>query len=1027
MHIVFKSGLMGMILFLISSQAFAQEIQISGVITEAGTEYTIPGATIQVKGTTNGTVADFDGNYTLAVSSDATTLLISFVGYETAEIEIAGQSVINVALEVSLTQLSEVVVIGYGTQKKKVVTGAIESINAEEITSTPVLRLEQALQGRTPGVQVTNLSGQPGETPTVIIRGTGTTGNSTPLYIVDGLQVDNIEYLNPGDIESMDVLKDAASAAIYGARAANGVVLITTKSGEKGKMSISYSGYYGVQNVAQKIDMLNADNYKMMMNEGARNAGLTEPFDLNEISANDTDWQKELFQTNAPMFSHQVSVMGGSEKSTYASSLSYFSQQGIIGGEKSQFDRLTLRINSTHKVNKVLTFGNNLAYSNIVRRGIASNTSFNGAYNGAVNLDPLTPVYETDQSILNQTPYADNPVIVNGNGQVYGISTYLDQGEIVNPLALIEIDNAETRKDELVGNVYGELEPIEGLKFKTDFGFDLAYVLSDSFRPLYYLNSSQNNVETSVYKAIDRYVTWQWENTLRYSKKINDHNFSGLLGVTAQEKRFENLSGFNAGVPVNDPDNVYLNLATDTLDESNGGAVHSALFSIFGRVTYDYKEKYSVTAIIRRDGSSKFGPSNRYGVFPSFGAAWVASDEDFLQNLGPINLLKFRASWGINGNQEIGDYQFTSTINQGRWYPTGAGSLVGSSPTRLPNAEIQWEQSEQLDLAVDLGLFENKLTATVDYYIKRTNGLLEYLSVPGHVGVGAPIANVGSVQNNGIELSIDWREKVGEWHYSVGLNGAYNKNEVIEIGQPIAGGNWALEGPVTSTEVGFPIAYFYGYKTAGIFQNQNDVFGYINEAGDPIQPNAVPGDVKFVDVNGDGEIDEKDRTKIGEPTPTITLGFTSSINYKNFDFSMLLTGAFGNDIFNGISRKDLRFTNLPQSSLDRWTGEGTSNTLPRYTWADNNKNNRVSDLYIESADYVRVRNIQLGYTLPNSILEKIGASVWKFYVSAENLLTFTNYSGTDPEIGALSSTDIGIDRAIYPQSRTFRLGTTITF
>ncbi len=1028
MQKVFTKYLLGITLFLIATQVFGQDHIISGVVTEIGSGETIPGATILIKGTSNGTIADIDGKYALKLEGEGNILVVKFVGYKTQEIEIGDQTQIDIALEESIQQLGEIVVIGYGTQKKKVVTGAIVSVSAEEITSTPVLRAEQALQGRTAGVQVTNLSGQPGETPTVIIRGTGTTGNATPLYIVDGLQVDNIEYLNPGDIESMDVLKDAASAAIYGARAANGVVLITTKSGEKGKMSISYSGYYGVQNVARKIDMLNADEYKMMMNEGARNAGHTEEFDLNEIPAHDTDWQEALFQTNASIFNHQVSVMGGSEKSTYASSLSYFSQQGIIGGKKSQFDRLTIRINSTHKINKVITVGNNLTYSHIIRRGISSNTSFNGAYNGALNLDPLTPVYETDPTILNQSPYADNPVVVDGNGQVYGISENVGS-EIVNPLALIEIDNGETRKDQLVGNVYAELEVIEGLKFKTDLGFNLAYVLGDSYRPQFYLNNAQNNLgATSVSKWIGRFTTWQWENTLVYTKKVNNHNFGGLVGVSAQEKRFEDLSGFDSEVRVSDPDHVYLNLATGIEEaQSGGGANHYALYSLFGRVLYDYKEKYSLTAIIRRDGSSRFGALNRFGIFPSLGAAWIASDERFFQNLGPVNLLKLRASWGVNGNDQIDNYQFTSTINQGRSYTFGSGVEVGASPTRLPNQEIRWEESEQLDIALDLGFFENKLTATIDYYEKTTNGLLERLSVPGHIGVGAPIANVGTVKNKGVELSIDWREKIGDWNYSIGLNGAFNKNEMIEMGAPIQGASWALAGPVTRTEVGFPIAYFYGLKTAGIFQNTNDVFSHINSDGNPLQPNAAPGDVRFVDINNDGIIDEDDRTMIGNPTPTITMGFNTNVNYKRFDFSMLLTGAFGHDIFKGLNRRDLRYTNMPKSSLDRWTGEGTSNTLPRFTWADNNNNNRVSDLYIENGGFLRIRNIQFGYSLPNSILDKIGASFWKFYISAENLVTFTNYTGTDPEIGARSSFDIGIDRGVYPQARTFRVGTTITF
>ncbi|RLD22643.1 MAG: SusC/RagA family TonB-linked outer membrane protein [Bacteroidetes bacterium] len=794
-----------------------------------------------------------------------------------------------------------------------------------------------------------------------------------------------------------------------------------------GKLSVTYSGYYGIQNAAHTIDMLKADDYKLLMNEGARNAGLTEPFDLNQISTHDTDWQEELFQKNAPMFNHQISVTGGSEKSTFASSFSYFSQQGIIGGEKSQFDRITARLNSTHKVNKVFTFGNNLAYSHIVRRGIASNTSFNGAYSSALNIDPLTPVFETDQNILDQPPYSNEPVVKDADGNVYGISQYVG-AEIVNPLAMIELDNGESTKDEIVGNVYGVFEIIEGLKLKTDLGINLAYGMNDGFRPLFYLNGAQNNTtKTSVSKYMYRVVTWQWENTITYTKKINDHNFGALAGISARELRYEDLSGFNAKVPVDDPDNVYLSLATDTAWQASGGAAEEALYSLFGRVTYDYKDKYSLTAIIRRDGSSKFGADKRFGIFPSVGVAWVASDEDFLQNLGPVNMLKLRASWGINGNDKIGNYRFATTLSQGRWYTAANGANLGVSPEFLENPEVHWEESEQLDIAVDLGLLNNRLTATVDYYIKKTNGLLESVPIPGHIGVGPPVANVGSVENNGVEFSINWRENAKNVKYSIGINGAYNHNEITEIGSPIEGASWAIAGPVTRVEVGQPIGYFWGYQSDGLFQNDGDIFSHINSNGDVLQPNAVPGDVKFLDTDGDGEITPADRTMIGNPTPKWTLGLTGNISYKGFDLSILVTGALGHDIFKGMNRVDLTYTNRPESFLGRWTGPGTSNEIPRYTWADNNNNYRVSDLYIESGSYVRVRNLQFGYNLPKTLLDKFGATTWRFYVSAENLITFTGYTGSDPEIGAMSSFDIGIDRAVYPQARTFRFGTSITF
>jgi TonB-linked SusC/RagA family outer membrane protein len=890
--------------------------------------------------------------------------------------------------------------------------------------------MEQALQGRMAGVQMVHQSGQPGEAPTVRIRGTGTTGNADPLYIVDGMAVGGIDYLNPGDIESIDVLKDAASAAIYGARAANGVVLITTKSGEKGKMNITYSGYQGIQNAANKIELLNAQQYRELMNDGARNAGQQEPFDLNEIPEHDVDWVDELFQQNVPIASHDLFVMGGNEKSTFASSLSYFTQQGIIGAEKSQFDRITARLNSTHQVLDNLSFGNNFAYSQITRRGIGSNESFNGAYSSALNLDPLTPVFETDPDVLNTYPYDTEPVVTDGNGNVYGISDLVG-AEVVNPLALLEIDTDETRVDKFIGNVFSELELIPGLKFRTSLGVDLAYILNDSYRPLFFLNGAQlNDNKTSVSKAIDRYRTWQWENTLTYSREIADHNFSVLLGTTSQKTNFENLSGFNSDVPINDPDHVYLDMATDTLWRSGGGAWEYTLFSQFGRITYDFKDRYSLTVNVRRDGSSRFGENKRYGIFPAVGVAWVVSDESFFPTTDAIQFIKLRASYGINGNDNIGDYRYLSVIDKSRDYIFGGGRMIGASPAYIENADLHWEESEQTDIALDFGLYNNKLTGLIDYYVKNTNGLLEIISIPGHVGNSAPWANVGSVQNKGVELSLNWREVKNNFSYSIGINGAYNKNTMTHIGNEekvLVGATWAVAGPVTRTKEGFPIAYFYGYETDGIFQTEAEVFQHIGRTGELLQPKAKPGDVRFVDVNNDGELTEDDRTMIGNPTPDITYGFNGSAGYRNFDLSVLLVGSYGNDVFNGTQRQDLQYTNRTVSSLDRWTGKGTSNEIPRYSWSDINNNYRISDLYIEDASFLRIKNVQLGYNLPENFLTKIKATKWRIYVSGENLFTFTQYTGADPEIGARSSFDIGIDRGVYPQARTYRIGTSITF
>lgn len=1019
-----------LVMVLNANLLFAQVHKITGKVYDGDTGIGMPGVTIVEKETQNGTITDVDGKFSLSVSSPDAIILVSFIGYQKQEIPIRNRSVIEVKLEVEATDLSEIVVIGYGTQKKKVVTGAIANVTSDEIVSTPVLRIDQAMQGRTSGVQVTNLSGQPGEAPTIRIRGAGTTGNADPLYIVDGIAVSGIDYLNPGDIESIDVLKDAASAAIYGARAANGVVLITTKTGKKGKMNITYSGYKGIQNVANKLDMLDADQYRVLMNEGARNSGLSEPFDLNEIAKYNTNWQDLLFVKNAPIQSHEVSVSGGNDKSTYLSSLAYFSQEGIIGGDKSKFERFSARLNTNHQVNKALRFGNNLAYSHLIRRGIASNQSFNGAYSSALNLDPLTPLYETDPTILSKPPYSNNPVVKDAEGRVYGISTLIG-AEVVNPMALLEIQTAETRVDKVVGSIFGELEILKGLKFNSSLGVDLAYVLDDGYDPLYFLNEAQKNIDkTRVRKTITRYFTWQWENTLSYTKKIEDHSFSALAGTSASKYNMEDLFGFNDDVTIIDPEHAYLDMATDSAWQAFGGAIHSALLSTFGRLTYDYKNKYALTAIVRRDGSSKFGKNNRYGIFPSLGVSWVVSDETFFPDLSWVDALKFRASWGVNGNQEIGDYQFVSTMDKTRGYIIGSGRMIGASPSYIENADIHWEESEQIDIAMDLGLFNNKLVTTVDYYVKNTKGLLERIPIPAHVGNDPPYANVGSVKNTGVEFSINWRQMVKDFQYSVGINGSYNKNKMTKIGNTsgvIPGADWALAGMVTRSEEGFPIAYFYGYKTDGIFQNMNEVYHHVNSDGQYLQPNAVAGDVRFVDVNGDGVLDEKDRTMIGNPTPEWTFGLNASMEYRHFDFSMLVIGTYGNDVFNGSQRQDLRYTNRTTEILDRWTGEGTSNTLPRFTWIDINLNNRVSDLYIEDGSFIRLKNVQVGYTFPQSILTRVGATTFRIYLSAENLLTLTKYTGADPEIGAMSSFDIGIDRGVYPQARTFRIGTTITF
>lgn len=1027
-------------LLLYTGTSNGQNMPITGTITDENGE-TLPGVTVQEKGTNNGIISDINGQYKLNVANADAILQFSSVGFETLEVPVGNQSVIEATLQESYTQLAEVVVIGYGTQKKKVLTGSIESISADEITLTPVVRVDQALQGRAAGVQMLNQSGQPGERPSIKIRGIGTDYNSEPLFLVDGIAVNSIDNISPGDIASVEVLKDAASASIYGARAANGVVLITTKTGSSDKFSVTYSGYYGVQNAIGKVDLLNGDQYIQLMAEAGATNLSGRPFDANEVPPNNTDWQEELFSDNVPIESHEVSISGGNEKSTFASSVSYFKQHGIIGDEKSKFERYTARLNSKTRVNKVFSWGNTLSYARIETRGVVSNGSFNGAYSSALNIDPLTAVYEDDPNILTQVPYRSNPFVTDASGRAYAISSNIG-GEIVNPLARLEIQNRVITKDQILGSLYAEAEPIERLKLRTSVGMDLSYLGIDEHRDLFYLTSTTNNtVITNLSREIQKNVAYQSEHTANYTYTVGEHKFNGLIGASTLVTNWENLTGGGQGVDTNNPDLIYLRLTVDSTQTSGGRASQTRRASVFSRLLYDYKDRVSFSATYRRDGSSNFGSNNSFGNFWSFGASWVINEEPFFPDIPAMNFLKLRASWGQNGNDNIRSFAFASLVDFTPAYNFQNGTNEGATPEFVENEDIKWESSEQLNIGIESGFFENRLTATVDYYKKTTNDLLQKEIGLASIGVPLSFANVGIMRNEGVEISLEWRNKHGDLNYSIGFNGAYNKNTMVNVANEagfIVGANWALAGEVTRTVEGHPVTSFFGFKTDGIFQSQNDVFAHISSEGLPIQPNAVPGDIRFVDVNGDGRITDADRTIIGSPIPDWTIGSNISIQYKNFTFYALFTGQLGNEIFNGINRPDITTSNRQTKLLDRWTETNPSTSVPRFTVADPNQNyTRATDLLnIEDGSYVRLKNVQVGYNMPKGILEKFKCEAWNVYVSFENLLTFTSYTGPDPEVGApvdfegsgvSSIRDMGIDRGIYPQARTMRIGTSITF
>lgn len=995
---------------------FAQEIAVSGTVT-ASDGTTLPGVTVVVKeNPSKGTTTDTNGKYTISVLPNQ-TLEFSFIGMETQEIPVGGRTQINVVMKEATQMIEELIVVGYGVQKKSLVSSSISKVSSEDIEKAAPTRVEQALQGRTAGVQVISNSGQPGEGFTVRIRGVGTNGNSEPLYLVDGMPVGGIDYLSPNDIQSIEILKDAAATAIYGARGANGVVLITTKQGQKGKFAVNYDYSMGYQNAWRKVSLLNAKEYAIIMNESYANDNRPIPFpDVNAVVqavGNGTDWQDEIFYKNAPTYNHQFSVSGGNETSSFLSSLSYTYQDGIVAKGKSNYERYTYRLNSTHRIGK-FSMGNNLAYTNKITRGIDPNAEFGGPLAKAVNMDPITPVKNPDGT--------------------WGISNYATQ-EVVNPVAYISILNSNYVENKLVGNVWGELEIIPGLKAKTNFSIDYANGSSRTFVPVYFLSDITKATTSEASGTVNKWFTWQSENTLSYSKQIADHSFSAIVGMTANRYRHEFIGGKKNDLLFNDFTHAWINNGTDEDSyRSWGGADEHALLSYFGRFNYDFAGKYVFEGVLRADGSSNFGSNNKFGYFPALSAGWLISKEEFMQGFTPLSFMKLRLGWGRNGNEAIGAFRYTSLIGSGSKYTFGTDEVItiGSNPVGISNPDLKWETSEQTNLGIDARFLADKLSVTLDLYNKKTKDLLVVAPIPGYIGNAAPTVNGGSVSNKGVELELGYKTLWNGIGINANLSGAYNKNEVLSINNSegkIYGAGLAVGMyNICVMEVGYPIAYFWGYKTAGVFQNEQQILNYKSSDGTIIQPEAKPGDLIWVDKNDDGKIDEKDRTMIGNPYPDFTLGFNLGLNYKNFDFNMFWYGAFGQEIFKGTRRYDLPMSNWDASVLERWTGEGTSNTHPRVTINDPNQNYfRVSDFYVEDGSYLRLKNLTLGYTLPTSLSQKVKISKLRVYVTAVNLLTLTKYSGFDPEIGAKWSLDVGIDRNIYPQPRTFLFGVNLSF
>ena len=995
---------------------FAQTIEVSGVVTEADTNMPLPGVNITVKNTTNGVSTDFDGNYTIANISTGDILVFSYVGFTTQEIVVTNQKVINVVLKTDSQALDEIVVIGYGTQLKKQVTGAVSTVGEATITAIKPLNAAQALQGTTSGVNVTPQGGAPGSEANIRIRGVATNGDNAPLIILDGFQYNGgLNSINPQDIETLTVLKDA-QAAIYGTIASNGVILITTKAGRKNqKAKISYDGYTGIQETTRKLPLLNATEYALLLNESYANAGQALPFpDVSNLGVG-TDWQDEVFQ-QSQINSHNLAVSGGGEKMSYSFSGSHLYQEGIVAPEKSNFRRNTAKFSLNADLRDNLSITTKLFYTYSKSRGV-NDFSLGSVLFNAANIAPTI-----------------NPDVDNLDGQI-------NLGnEVVNPLTQIENTFNQNILNRLSGTFQATLDYAKNLSLQGRIGFNTSNTKTREFLPIYNFGTGK------IYTRADNLVTLGKINDNDYTFDLfntytntfeEDHEVTFTAGMTAFKQFGEGLYGSRTGVQANSWDFADLNTATGSGDEQTNSSYSYDLrrLSFFGRLQYAYKDKYLLSAMLRRDSSTKFGPNNRVAYFPSVTAGWVVSEEGFFNEDGFINFLKLRGSYGVMGNDRIPDYIYLSLLNGEATYVLGGDQALvnGNALGALPNPDVKWEEAKKFDVGVDMNFLNDKFDLTVDYFINNRDDLLiPNIPVSGIYGTGAPGAssptiNAGSVRNKGLEVTLGYSNQIND---NLSINASYNvstlDNEVTKVNGTdfIEGGGFGVGQPAPSRmQAGKPIGYFYGYKTDGIFQTAEEVAAHPSQQA--LGAAAQPGDIRYLDLNADGVINSDDRTDIGNPIPTITMGFNFSVNYKSFDFSAYSYANMGNDIVRNYER-DQPNVNRMSYRLDRWTGAGTSTSVPRVTTAPTS-NAVFSDFYVEDGSFARIQTITLGYTIPQVFTDKAGIGQFRVYGKVDNVYTFTKYSGYDPTASTGAPIGGGIDYGFYPLPRTYIIGVNLQF
>ena len=982
---------------------------VTGTVTDVSGEPII-GANIRIKGTTTGTITDIDGNFSIKAEPQS-VIEVSYIGYLTQETVINNQKSIRFLLKEDTKTLDEVVVIGYGVQKKADLTGSVANINTEKLNTQSNANIGQALQGKIAGVDIVSQGGAPGSGTRIMVRGIGTLNNASPLYIVDGMYMNSIDHINPNDIASIDVLKDASSAAIYGSRAANGVIIVTTKEGSntEGKPIIDLSVNLGISTASKFLDMLDAKGWAEVTTI-ARQAIGKPALDMATDLANkpDNDWQDIMFRP-ALMQNYNLSVKGGGKYSTYYTGLGYFNQDGIVKG--TNYQRYNIQSKNDYK------------------RGI-----FSAGTNLIISFSHDKPLHQELRggmigTILQSVPTLEKYDDTREGG--YG-GTYGDVVNIPHPLAIID-DNIMDRYNENVkifANLYAQIELFKGLKYKLNLTPDFSFERYKNYLNKYDFGLASNSI-TQLTERQRRRRNILVENLLTFDRTFGEHKISALAGYTYQDSRFRHIQAYGEGLPQGLEE-----IDAATTNRSNeGNSWRSVLTSILGRVFYSYQNKYLFTATIRRDGSSKFGKNNRYGYFPSFSLGWNVAEEKFMENVHWLDQLKLRGGYGVLGNQEIDNYQYSSTITTGINYPDGNGGLLqGAFPKNFANPDIKWEETAMTNVGIDFMAFNNRLSLTADYYVKNTKDILLTVPIPiSSGGANDPIRNAGKIRNNGFEFNLGWMDQPNpDISYGINLIGSFNKNKVIAMGSEsgsIKGGSTNQNITTSETKAGYPIGGYWLISTAGYFNSQEEVDAYAKD-GKKIQPAAEPGDIKFVDANNDGVINDDDRVFQGSPFPDFTFALNGNMRYKNFDLSIGLQGVLGNKIYNATRQtlEDVtKGSNFLASCLDYWTPENKNASHPRLTWDDPNRNTRAeSDRYLENGSYLRLRSVQLGYTFPQTWF-KGAIQHARVYINAENLFTITSYSGYSPDVNADNANYRGFDNFIYPTNRTFMLGLNVTF